>query len=57
MLKIWPWGVACVLLGQDDHCAHYEIMGEFTLVKKSDDIFEICGNTSSNRACALIRGE
>ena len=53
----WPRGAAHVLLGRDDHSAHYEIKGGFTLAEKSDDIFDICGTTSSNRACAWRHGE
>ena len=48
----WPRGAAHILLGRDDHFAHHEIKGEFTLAEQSDDIFYICGTTNSNSACA-----
>ena len=36
---------------------HYEIGSGFALADKSDDILDICGTTSSNRAGAWSRHE
>ena len=39
------------------HSPHYEIKSGSTLTDKSDEIIDICGTISSNRACAWRHGE